>query len=378
LGKPHARAPFLRTDGHTHISVFLSFHKGLQVEPYHLKCCLNFGLRDKIADIFWAVCGEAGGHALWPDQFISAVTRNSRIVATSAGRKSGIPLNLSSYLYEIAQVDTNQLIAQVQMRLLNANEPWSAACNANMTDFCTEDAGPSGTSCQEPRLVHCGDAKFSSTSLWQLESQTCEQNAEVIRASLRKAVETGDLEMVVKLRPGSKILNYCTEEESCLLFHAVLKARSTEMIRYFVHQGANIHARDHMGSGIMHLWARATRYGEILDEIGKLLIDLHADVNVQRYADGMTPMHHVAAGYSRRRNTLELCKAIFLRRHGASLSLQSTCGLPVDLIKSLGAKVKFTETMARLKVFSEHPITAAPGEDRFHHSTSLKDTWPAV
>jgi len=107
-------------DIHAHISVFLSFHIGLQVEPCHLKCSLNFGLCDKIADIFWAVCGEPGGHALWPVKFVSAVIRNSRIIAMS----TGIPLDTALFLYEIAQVDTNQLIVQVQMHLLSTTAHW--------------------------------------------------------------------------------------------------------------------------------------------------------------------------------------------------------------------------------------------------------------
>jgi len=339
---------------------------GMQVELCGLRYSLRFGLRDKIADIFWSVCGEDDGHALWPAEFISAVTRNSRIVATNLckDRKSVIPLSPASFLYEIVQVEADQLIARVQMHLLSTNASQSSAY-ANMTESCTADARPSDTSCQEPTLVHAGDSKIGSMSPSQLESPTSEQNAEAIRAILRNAVESGDLETVVKLRPGSVILNYCTKDESSLLFHAVLKARSTEMIRYFIHQGANIHGRNHRGSGVMHVWARATRHGEFFDEIGKLLIEFHADVNVRRYTDGMTPMHHLAAAYNRRRSTLDLRKAIFLRQHGASFSLQSASGLlPVDLIASLGAKVKFREAMATLKVPHERVITAAPCEDR--------------
>jgi len=100
--------------------------------------------------------------------------------------------------------------------------------------------------------------------------------------------------------------------------------------------------RDHRGSGVMHIWARATACAENIEKIGKLLVDLRADVNAQRYVDGMTPMHHLAAGYNRRRGRLDLRKAIFLRQHGASLGLRSMSGqLPVDLIVSRAAQKKF-------------------------------------
>jgi len=84
-----------------------------------------------------------------------------------------------------------------------------------------------------------------------------------------------------------------------------------------------------------------------LEEIRKLLIDMQADVNVQRYVDGMNPMDHFAASDSRRRNRSELRKAIFLWRQGASLSLRSASGLlPVDLIASSRLKVKFASSDA--------------------------------
>lgn len=167
-----------------------------------------FGIQDTIADIFWAVCGEAGGKALWPHEFVSAVTSDSGIVATSLGNESEFeaPLNPSSRLVEIAQLDTNRLFARVQIRLLNAKAQWSCACNSNMTDPCAGDAGPSGMSCQELTLVHSGDAEFDSAAHWQLEPH-CELAAKVIKALLRKAVQTGDVEIVVKLRPGSKVIN---------------------------------------------------------------------------------------------------------------------------------------------------------------------------
>jgi len=67
-------------------------------------------------------------------------------------------------------------------------------------------------------------------------------------------MEKGNLE-VMKLRPGSKILNYCTEEESRLLFHTVLKRRLTGMLLYLVQQGADIRSRNHLGSGVMNkIW----------------------------------------------------------------------------------------------------------------------------
>jgi len=92
----------------------------------------------------------------------------------------------------------------------------------------------------------------------------------------------------------------------------------------------------------MHSWARATACVKNIEEIGKLLVDLRVDVNAQRYADGMTPLHHVAAGYNRRRGNLDLRKAFFLRQHGASLALRSMSGqLPVDLIVSHAAQEKF-------------------------------------
>jgi len=226
---------------------------------------------------------------------------------------------------------------------LNADGPCSSRHNATITDSCTEDAGQSSmSSSEESTLFDCGNVKCSSKAHWQLDSLPCGQNADVFRQSLWKAVDTGDLETVVKLHPGSDVLNYCTEHDPYLLFQAVLKARCPEMIRYLVHQGANIHVRDQRGSGVMHIWARATAHAKNIEEIGKLLVHLHADVNAQRDVDGMTPLHHLAAGYNRRRGKLDLRKAFFLRQHGASLSLRSMSGkLPVDLIESQAAQEKF-------------------------------------
>jgi len=228
----------------------------------------------------------------------------------------------------------------------------------------------SNSVCCHLRSLHFSTVVISSVIAvhWQLESQTCGQNAEVFRRSLWKAVDTGDLETVVELHPGSDVLNYCNKHEPYLLFQAVLKARSTEMIRYLIHQGANIHVRDHRGSGVMHIWARATAHSKNIEEIGKLLVDLHADVNAQRYVDGMTPLHHLAAGYNRRRGKLDLRKAFFLRHHRASLSLRSMSGKsPVDLIESQAAQEKFIGWDAdRMRALLLQSIpAAAPCENCF-------------
>jgi len=97
----------------------------------------------------------------------------------------------------------------------------------------------------------------------------------------------------------------------------------------------------------MHLWARATGAGESLAVMGQLLIEANADVNVQRYADGMTPLHHVAAGYNRRRSKLDLHKAVFLLRNGSNPRYQDASGAtPVELVYNFQLKSRFLHCLA--------------------------------
>jgi len=111
--------------------------------------------------------------------------------------------------------------------------------------------------------------------------------------------------------------------------------------------GININERDRRGHSALHVWARATAGGESLAEIGRLLIDANADVSAQRVADGMSPLHNVAADYSRRPSKLDLHKAVILVRNSSNLWHQNAFGaVPSDLLPSRRLKTRFLQSLA--------------------------------
>jgi hypothetical protein len=119
-----------------------------------------------------------------------------------------------------------------------------------------------------------------------------------------------------------------------MFFHAVMKAREPRVLRVLLESGVDILAADSKGNSVMHFWARSTAAKPNLKLIGECLIDAGADVNSQRCADGMSPLHHVVIGHNNRRGWLDFHKALFLLRRGASLTSTTNKGqVPLDLLQ---------------------------------------------
>jgi len=138
-----------------------------------------------------------------------------------------------------------------------------------------------------------------------------------------------------------------TRSEIQLLFKTILRSRDPVEVLTLVRKGINIKECDRRGNSALHVWARATAGGELLAEFGRLLIDATADVNAQRVADGMSPLHHVAAGYGRRRCKLDLHEAVLLVRNSSNLWHQTAFGaVPTDLLPSRMLNTMFLHSLA--------------------------------
>jgi len=154
--------------------------------------------------------------------------------------------------------------------------------------------------------------------------------------------DTMEINCAESLVPRQSTSHISSKSRKLVLFTTILRSKDPGPVRCLVRSRMDVNLRDSRGSGAMHIWARATGAGESLTEIGKLLISANADVNVQRYADRMTPLHHAAAGYNRRRSTLDLHKAVFLLRNGSNPWLQDSSGAtPCELVTSPQLKSRF-------------------------------------
>jgi len=161
------------------------------------------------------------------------------------------------------------------------------------------------------------------------------------------AVTRGDLEEIKQLLRSQCDVNESTGRGSHVIFRAVMKAQGPEVVRLLLDVKADVQRPDDKGNSVMHVWARATAGRNHLVAIGESLVRRRADVNAQRTADGMSPLHHVVIGHNNRRGWLDFHKALFLLRHGADPGLSTRqVQRPCDLLATDGRAS--TRKLARL------------------------------
>lgn len=146
-------------------------------------------------------------------------------------------------------------------------------------------------------------------------------------------VSRNNISALQHLLNSSVDVNKCTARGSHVLFRAVIKARELDIVHMLLHASADVRTRDEKGSQVMHFWARATVGRHFLLDMGKALIAAGADVNAQRYHDGMSPLHNAVVGHNNRRGWLDFHKALMLVRHGANIHLCTHLGqVPLSLV----------------------------------------------
>lgn len=89
-------------------------------------------------------------------------------------------------------------------------------------------------------------------------------------------------------------------------------------LRYFISQGADIHARDNNNATLLH---NAAAQGQL--EVVKFLVSQGADINARRVAN-ITPLMEAASGLNHAEGNVEVVK--FLVSQGADVHAQSARG----------------------------------------------------
>jgi len=146
-------------------------------------------------------------------------------------------------------------------------------------------------------------------------------------------VSRNDIPELRALLDSKVDVNECTAKGSHVLFRAVIKARELDMVHMLLNAGADARCTDEKGNQVMHFWARATVGRNHLLDMGRALLLAGADINAQRFNDGMSPLHHVVVGHNNRRGWLDFHKALMLVRHGANIYLRTHVGqLPLSLV----------------------------------------------
>lgn len=146
-------------------------------------------------------------------------------------------------------------------------------------------------------------------------------------------VSRNDMQALREILATQVDVNECTAKGSHVLFRAVIKARELDMVHMLLNAAADPRSTDEKGNQVMHFWARATVGRNHLLDMGRSLLLAGADVNAQRFNDGMSPLHHVVVGHNNRRGWLDFHKALMLVRHGANIYLQTHVGqLPLSLV----------------------------------------------
>jgi len=148
------------------------------------------------------------------------------------------------------------------------------------------------------------------------------------------AVTRNDLEALSGLLAAGADINETTERGSHILFRAVIKAQSLDVVELLLEARADVRASDMKGNTVMHFWARATVGRNHLVDIGAALVKAGANIDSQRTTDGMSPLHHVAIGHNNRRGWLDFHKAVFLIRSGANVGILTQRGqTPLALLQ---------------------------------------------
>jgi len=340
-----------------YVNVFLTFQVGKHGELWHRIDALCFGLEATIADVYSVVSGGACGHWLWPHHITSCMTQNTNVVFTffSGGRAANCLLDPWSCIREISHPANQGLEANVIVRLLDASaetsrSAWDGGCVDRYhpeSESCSDQAPPLRNFGCDDHVTHI-QANGRGTSMpLQSPNAVVDQPHLDVHDEFFDTMTSNSAESLMPLQARQNISHLSSGPKTHVLFTTILRSRDPGVIRFLIRSGTDVNLRDNKGNGAMHMWARATGAGESLAVIGQLLINANADVNAQRYADGMTPLHHAAAGYNRRHSKLDLHKAVFLLRNGSNPWLQNAFGAtPSELVTKPQLKNKFLHCLA--------------------------------
>ncbi|CAK0816748.1 unnamed protein product [Prorocentrum cordatum] len=100
------------------------------------------------------------------------------------------------------------------------------------------------------------------------------------------AVTRGDVAVVQEMLESGIDVNKSTERGSHVIFRAVIKAHSPDVVVLLLNARADVRSSDSKGNSVMHFWARATVGRNTLKAIGEALVQAGAAVDAQRSTDG--------------------------------------------------------------------------------------------
>jgi len=386
------------------VEVFAALQYGVSGSIRHASAPARVNLQDSIEQLFQAISAPTF-RKCWPYGFPNHAIQDHMFFYAGCGRGTSreVPLQSSAYVWEVADATCGRFVSHVLVHVEDGTVVSKYKGMIKVTFYCQQHAQLSIKNTFLEARYYYGDNFTHNTSSPLLDSElefTCSssshnfvdsarawQDADVVvpppavvheprvschsdvgrvergsdGQSFLQAVHHGHDEFRMMQLSGFNSDFYRGREELVeSFFYAILKGASTEVIRNMAKFLPNIDAlRDHKGNGVMHSWARATRGGDALAKTGKLLINLGASVNVQRYDDKMSPLHHLAASYARRRNRREQHKVVLLCCFGAHVGAESSSGLtPLDLIQSQHQRDQFVNC-CRAQRFSRCPVCSS-------------------
>jgi len=386
------------------VKVFAALQCDVSGSIRHASAPARVNLQDSIEQLFQAISSPSF-RTYWPNGFPNHTSLDHFFFSAVCDGETSceVPLPSSAYVWEVADATCGEFVSHVLVHVQAGSMVSNYKVILRATFYCQQHAQLSikntflvadyyygdnfkhdtssplldteldftCSSCSQnladsARAWNDADVVFPPPVVAQDPRVSCHSNAGKLESggdeqSSRQAVQNGHDEFPMTQLSGFNSDLYRGGQQLIeSFFYAILKGASTEVIRNMAKFLPNIDAlRDHRGNGVMHSWARATRGGDALAKTGKLLINLGASVNVQRYDDRMTPLHHLAASYARRRSKGEQHKIVLLRCFGADVGAESSSGsVPLDLILSQHQRAQFVHC-CNAQRFSRCPVCSS-------------------